>query len=188
MPELSIRQLADKLNVSHTAVRDKMKALEKTTGQRVGRSQGAGKPTLLNENEQALIASEFYVPAGSNQIDADRDGRCSSITRRQSDDQLTVYQPPILDLQFTDSADKVTSAMNRLSTALERFNQNGSLIDQVLINQSSQDGKELGAKMALAKLGNAMQTKESAEAELLRQLGLLDEKKPGSTGSAASSS
>ncbi len=63
MPDMSIRQYAEKLQVSHTAVRNAIADIKAETGLEIGTSQGTGKPTLLNESEQALIAQKFYKPA-----------------------------------------------------------------------------------------------------------------------------
>ncbi|MEP1079636.1 helix-turn-helix domain-containing protein [Leptolyngbya sp. PL-A3] len=63
MPDLSIRQLAEKLNVSHTAVRNAMADIEAESGIKMGTAQGTGKATLLKESEQAQIAQRFYRPA-----------------------------------------------------------------------------------------------------------------------------
>lgn len=67
MTDLSIRQTAEKLSVSHTAVRNAIADIEAETGIKLGTSQGAGKATLLNEAEQELIAQQFYAPAAQEQ-------------------------------------------------------------------------------------------------------------------------
>ena len=178
MPDLSIRQLADKLGVSHTAVRDKIKALKTTSGKEIGRKQGSGKPTLLSEMDQALIASEFYVPASTE------NGNSSGLTVIDGGDALDVYHPRTLNLQVNDSSAQVTNAMNRLSAALERFTDNTELIDLTLVNHSASQGRQLGTKMALAKVGNAIEAKEAAEVKLLEQLGLIGD---GDSSSASAS-
>jgi len=63
MANLSIRELAQKLGVSHTAIRNAIADLELETGNKVGTSQGPGKATLLDEREQEIIANRFYKPA-----------------------------------------------------------------------------------------------------------------------------
>ncbi len=63
MPDISIRQLAEKLKVSHTAIRNAIADIKAESGVEIGTSQGQGKATLLSESEQALIAQRFYKPA-----------------------------------------------------------------------------------------------------------------------------
>jgi len=63
MADLSIRELAVKLGVSHTAIRNAIADIELETGEKLGKSQGQGKATLLDSYAQELIASKFFKPA-----------------------------------------------------------------------------------------------------------------------------
>ncbi|HIK14596.1 MAG TPA: HTH domain-containing protein [Leptolyngbyaceae cyanobacterium M33_DOE_097] len=67
MADLSIRELAAKLGVSHTAIRNAIADIELETGKKLGKSQGQGKATLLDSYAQELIASKFFKPATSKE-------------------------------------------------------------------------------------------------------------------------
>jgi molybdenum-dependent DNA-binding transcriptional regulator ModE len=57
----SIREFADELGVSHTAIRNIIAKLETELEREIGISQGNGKSTLLSDDEQQLIKSKIKL-------------------------------------------------------------------------------------------------------------------------------
>lgn len=159
----SIRQTAEDLRVTHTAVRQAIAAIEAETGKTIGRSQGRGMAKLLDQQEQELIARRFYKPEPAQP---------APIVHQEVEAPILFHRVGQVTLKVPDSSSRINQAVTELRENLDQFKSNRETIESALIRFSADSGKDLGTRMAVTKVANAVQKSEAVELELLKKLGL----------------
>jgi uncharacterized protein YukE len=170
MPDKSIRQFAEDCSVSHTAVRRAIAELQQELNRSIGNSQGKGKPTLLSESDQALLAGKLFVP-----VDRTDEQPQSSLSRYEVDPGIHVHQPAALQLATPESIEQLNQTMTRVATALEGIRSNADLVGDAFVSLAGHQGKVLGTRIVAAKWGAVVQTVEEGDQAAAKKFGLVQQ-------------
>ena len=163
-----IRQLGRELRLSHTAIANAMRELGIT-----GKSQGQGKPTLLNDAEQARIAE--HLGATALTLHNEPQPQSSQVSIVPSDVTLPVARVERLELAVTDSRQSQAMAIQQLMDTLQTYQANGQSLEDAMLQDARRQGAELGTQIAITKLGTAIATSQAIEKDSAKKLGLLQD-------------
>lgn len=170
MPKLSIREFAKELDVSHNTVRNVMKALEDELSIVIGYSQGKGKPTLLNSDEQRLIRERVNVPTKPN-------SQVSIVPYVPTSIEKDYLDSPVLPVTYeTTNVEVYTGQLsNKFSSDLDTIQKNTTALDNALLLKLQNEGQLLGHQMFEAKYGTAFSTLNGLEQMAAKKQGLVKE-------------
>lgn len=174
--EKGIRQLARQIKVSHTAIANAMKDLNIT-----GQSQGQGKPTLLNANEQARIAAYLGCSAALNNSSAITPSSALSVIPDDVDLPLDGYTyEGAENLTLIDTSQRRSSAMQGFMNHLDNYQGSGKNLADAMVEDAKRRGADLGTQIALAELGTAISTSQAIKNDAAKKLGLVKDSEPAS--------
>ncbi len=96
-----------------------------------------------------------------------------AITVHASQQPIAVHQINQIHLTVINTQPQVDQALANLQSTLSLWNQNSNNLESALVQNAENQGSELGAKVAIAKVSKLVQTSEQVEQALAAQLGLL---------------
>lgn len=171
--ETSIRQLADRLSVSHTAICNAIKQLQAEMGVTIGKSQGQGKPKLLSRQEQEWIAGKFFVPAtvAKQSQPTEQQG----IAVQESTEAINVFQPRPLKLTVVDHTGIITQSAQAINTSANQVVINLEISEDALRQTFRARGARTGATLAAEEFSGLVENYEVQKGEILKKLGVLEQ-------------
>jgi len=115
------------------------------------------------EGVEAELVEEYKPPFADS----------SAIALRPSTSTIAVHQINQIHLTVINTQPQVDQALANLQSTLSQWNQNNNNLESALVQNAENQGSELGAKVAIAKVSKLVQTSEQVEQALAAQLGLL---------------
>lgn len=148
--KISIRQLAEDVGVSHTKLRNAIAQLEAELGHPIGESQGKGKATLIDSDEQRIIRAKFW--------DGDK-SQPANVEVKSVNVEIVQYQPsiseklsaqntiPALSLKVRTTAEIVRSVVGAVSADMDVALANRNALDETELRQAMERGALNGARL-----------------------------------------
>lgn len=177
-----LRQFGREIGISHTAIANAMNELGIT-----GRSQGPGRPTLLNEYEQGLIALHFErdLTPQTTELTAERGlielvqrgtpHKVAQVSIVHSAEVVDVSQVDQIAFVVPDKTRELTAAVEKLTKTLKALQGNDQALEGAMMQNAVQRGVELGTRMAVAEVGHAAEISQAIKLDLAKKLGIVQD-------------
>ena len=178
-----LRQFGREIGISHTAIANAMKELGIE-----GIFQGPGKPTLLNEYEQGLIALHFerdLTPQTQSQpteqssaielVQCAAPQGAAQVSIIRSAEVIDVSQVDQIAFVVPDKTRELTAAVEKLTKTIEALQGNDQALEGAMMQNAVQRGAELGTRMAVAEVGRAAEVSQAIKLDLAKKLGIVQD-------------
>ena len=156
MKSISIRELAQHINVAHSTVSAHMEKLGIT-----GQSQGTGKATLLTPEECSQIAASIHPAVEALPIQA------VEVVLSTPDVDLKPLEYQVADSTFSRQLQK-----DQMSRTIEGWKTNAASLRQALLALAEEQGRQLGHEMFQMKMSTAITESYALETQTAQDLGL----------------